>query len=260
VAVSLEDLTGSLEKYTAVQAAGSGVCDLCHGASPSGDALCADCATTSGQVSCPLRLVAPISLLRRDSQLDHMLAGYKSRYRPNPQLAWQVAATVARFLDAHERCLEQTGGRFDLLVTVPTSRGPEQGQGRRGVHPLRHAIRRVPALAEREAELLAPGPVALGPHRADDRGFTVAAGAAGARVLLLDDVLATGARLQSAASALALAGATVTGAVVVGRLLQFHDEAAKRVWGQMRQQGFSFASCCLEEPRPFQPGLDLLTP
>ncbi len=254
--VSLEDLTGSLEKYTAVQAAGSGACDLCHGASPSGEARCPDCATTSRQVSCPLRLVAPISLLRRDSQLDRMLAGYKSRYRPNPQLAWQVSATVTRFLDAHGPCLEQAGGPFDLLVTVPTS----QGQGRRGVHPLRHAIRRFPALAEREAELLAPGPVALGPHRADDRGFVAGPGAAGARVLLLDDVLVTGARLQSAASALRLAGATVTGAVVVGRLLQFHDEAAKRVWGQMRQQGFSFATCCLEEPRPFQPGLDLLTP
>jgi predicted amidophosphoribosyltransferase len=257
VAVSLEDLTGSLEKYTAVQAAGSGACDLCHGASPSGEALCPDCAVTSVQVSFPLRLVVPISLLRRDSQLDRMLAGYKSRYRPNPQLAWQVGATVARFLDAHRRCLERAGGPFDLLVTVPTS----QGQGRRGVHPLRHAIRRFPALAEREAELLAPGPVPLGPHRADDRGFVVTSAAArGARVLLLDDLLITGARLQSAASALQLAGATVTGAVVAGRLLQFHDEAAKRVWGQMRQQGFSFASCCLEEPRPFQPGLDLLTP
>ena len=256
MAVSIEDLTGSLEKYTAVQAAGSGACDLCHGATHNGEARCSDCAVTGGQVTHPLRLIVPISLLRRDSQLDHMLAGYKSRYRPNTQLAWQVGATVARFLGAHERCLELAGGPFDLLVTVPTS------QGRRGVHPLRHAIRRFPALAAREAELLAPGPAVLGPHRAADRGFAVTdrAAARGARVLLLDDVLATGARLQSAASALALAGATVSGAVVVGRLLRFHDEAAKRVWGQMRQQGFSFATCCLEEPRPFQPGLDLLTP
>ncbi len=252
--VSVEDLTGSLEKYTAVQAAGSGACDLCHGASPPGEALCPDCATISAKVSCPLRLVAPISLLRRDSQLDRMLSGYKSRYRPNPQLSWQVGATVARFLEAHAGCLERAGGAWDLLVTVPSS------QGRRGVHPLRHAIRHFPALAAREAELLEPGPAALGPRRADDRGFVVSASARGARVLLLDDVLVTGARLQSAASALRLAGATVAGAVVVGRLLQLHDEPAKRVWGQMRQQGFSFASCCLEEPRPFQPGLDLLTP
>lgn len=258
MAVSLEDLTGSLEKYTAVPAAGSGACDLCHGAAHNGEARCPDCAVTAGQVSRPLRLVVPISLLRRDSQLDHMLAGYKSRYRPNAQLAWQVGATVARFLAAHGRCLAQAGGPFEALVTVPTS----QGQGRRGVHPLRHAVRRFPELADREAELLAAGPVPLGPHRADDRGFAVTdpAAARGTRVLLLDDVFATGARLQSAASALHLAGATVTGAVVVGRLLRFHDEAAKRLWGQMRQQGFSFATCCLEEPRPFQPGLDLLTP
>jgi hypothetical protein len=59
-----------------------------------------------------------------------------------------------------------------------------------------------------------------------------------------------GATLQSAASALALAGATVVAGVVLGRLIDVSDDEryAGRLefWRQQARLRFSFDVCCLE--------------
>jgi hypothetical protein len=66
-------------------------------------------------------------------------------------------------------------------------------------------------------------------------------------VLLVDDTFTSGARLQSAASALALGGATVVAGVVVGRFCNpgFND-ATQQLWDDASERRFSFDTCCLE--------------
>lgn len=68
----------------------------------------------------------------------------------------------------------------------------------------------------------------------------------GRHVLLLDDTFTTGAALQSAASALAVAGAQVVAAVVVGRVInpEFSAQAGE-LWRSAAATPFDFERCCL---------------
>jgi orotate phosphoribosyltransferase len=66
-------------------------------------------------------------------------------------------------------------------------------------------------------------------------------------VLLIDNTFTTGARVQSAASALALAGADVVAAVVLGRFVRpDYSAEARQLWERQRRLGFDFDTCCLE--------------
>jgi orotate phosphoribosyltransferase len=69
----------------------------------------------------------------------------------------------------------------------------------------------------------------------------------GSRVLLLDDTYTSGAAVQSAASALQMAGAHVVAAVVVGRYVKpdFSDDT-RALWDEVMSTAFTFDSCCLE--------------
>ncbi|HEY8200014.1 MAG TPA: hypothetical protein VII47_01535 [Actinomycetota bacterium] len=68
----------------------------------------------------------------------------------------------------------------------------------------------------------------------------------GTRVLL-DDTFTSGARAQSAASSLHLAGAHVIAMVPIGRVINpgFSDEAATLL-RRAREAPFDFNACCLE--------------
>jgi Phosphoribosyl transferase domain len=266
VAPQLADLLGPLlhaRAFTAVPPSGAGACDVCHGPAPPGKERCAACRTVIAQVDHPLTLVVPISLYTTASgrlpgggQLANLLWEYKDRRKPIPEVPWQVAALLARFLAAHHRCLErQAGGGWELVATVPST------VGRNGQHPLRTALHRMSRFdqprEEREVPLLRPGPAPLRESRADPDGFTVTEAVAGRRVLLVDDALVTGARLQSAAAALRAAGAVVVAGVVVGRLVLPRGATVERFWRRQRAREFSFDACCLEDSQPFQPTFDL---
>jgi adenine/guanine phosphoribosyltransferase-like PRPP-binding protein len=81
---------------------------------------------------------------------------------------------------------------------------------------------------------------------ADDDAFTVRRRLSGERVLVVDDTLTTGARAQSAASALRLNGASAVAAIVVGRVIDPDwNDNCRRIWDQARATPFSFDQCCL---------------
>jgi orotate phosphoribosyltransferase len=69
----------------------------------------------------------------------------------------------------------------------------------------------------------------------------------GASILLVDDTFTSGARAQSAASALQLAGADVVAILTIGRYIkpEFSDEA-REMFDDARATLFSFDTCCLE--------------
>ncbi|HZD02095.1 MAG TPA: hypothetical protein VFA46_18470 [Actinomycetes bacterium] len=267
MAPQLADLLGPLlhaRAFTAVPPGGSGVCGACHGPAPPGRDRCASCRAVLAQVDDPLTLVVPISLyttasgrLAGGGQLYNLLWEYKDRRNPLPEVPWQVAAILARFLAAHHRCVSRrAGGGWEVVTSVPST------VGRNGQHPLRAALHRMARFdrprKEREAPLLRPGPAPVREGQADLEGFTVTEPVAGRRVLLVDDALVTGARLQSAAAALRRAGATVVAGVVLGRLVLPGDAAAERLWRRQRGREFTFDACCLEDSQPFQPTLDLV--
>jgi orotate phosphoribosyltransferase len=81
-------------------------------------------------------------------------------------------------------------------------------------------------------------------HQADDGRFDVLQDVSGRRILLADDTMTAGAHLQSAASALTLHGATVIGAVPIGRLINLDYSAD--VWERASKIRYDFDTCCLE--------------
>ncbi len=109
-------------------------------------------------------------------------------------------------------------GPWALVTPVPSTRRP-------GPPPSGRLLDEVPALADRHLDLLGRGRGAPGHLVACRDGFAPLPGVDrafldGIPVLVFDDSVTTGARSQSAAAALRLAGARVVGILAVGRALR----------------------------------------
>jgi hypothetical protein len=198
-----------------VPEAGGDVCGICHGWTRPGYPVCFSCRLTTGQVSWPCRRVAPVSLYRPGGTVHRALRGYKDGPpATRAVLSRRVGALLARFLWEHGPRIAPVG--WDGLVVVPST------TGRPGGHPLEAALAAVGAVgAQLWAGALRRGTGGVGHRVAGDGAFAVGEGVdvAGSRLVLVDDTWTTGARAQSAASALAGAGAEVEAVVVVGRVV-----------------------------------------
>lgn len=84
-------------------------------------------------------------------------------------------------------------------------------------------------------------------HRcAADDAFLATHGVRGHRILLVEDTFTTGARTQSAASALRIAGASAVGVVAAGRVIDPDwNDNCQVVWQYARARAFTFGVCCL---------------
>lgn len=233
-----------LQTYTPVPVVGPGVCAICHSGPGPAHAVCYSCAEVMRQVSHPTRTVVPISLYKLNSQLWHVLRNYKDGSGHSADLlAMQVAAIIARFAAQHLRCAARVlGGEPAVVTSVPSTRASP----RPGTHPLEAAVIRVGALASRYVPLLVRGSAYVDHNRADDDAFTVRRTLSGERVLLVDDTLTTGARLQSAVSALRRNGASAVAGLVIGRVIDPDwNDNCRLIWDQARETPFSFDECCL---------------
>lgn len=243
---TVADLTDPyINELTPPPPVGDGVCDICHGAPNPGYTRCYSCAQTMQQVTHPVRLVVPISLYTIPGQLHHVLRNYKDGYTEaiRTELRPRVAALLWRFLTAHESCIvDAAGDEWTVITSVPSS-GPREGD-----HPLERAITLARPLANQYRPLLERSDGPLGHNQASDTGFAVTDDVDGVRVLLVDDTFTTGARLQSAASALNIAGAQVIAAVPIGRVIHpTYSARSQEIWDAARTEGFSFDICCLEQ-------------
>ena len=162
--------------------------------------------------------VAAVAEYRVGDQLHHRLRGYKDApvAEARETCATHLADLVGRWMAADPtRLPRRFGSGWDLVATVPSS-------GRPVGAPADTLVLRVPVLASAHRTLLVRGPEPTGHLRAARRGFEVAASVdrdalRDRRVLVFDDTITTGARAQSAAAALRMAGADVIGVVAVGR-------------------------------------------
>jgi predicted amidophosphoribosyltransferase len=239
-----EDFTDPyIRTLTPVPPAGPGVCDVCHGAPNTGFPRCYSCAQTIGQVSRPVDLVVPISLYEPASQLHHVLRSYKDGHTAAVRRDFTVrlGALLHRFMRGHGDCIRAAGGDWSIVTSVPSS------EDRPGVHPFEGVIELSSELGPSYRRTLSRGPVSIDHNQADDEGFVVIDDVEGEFILLLDDTFTSGARAQSAASALQLAGAEVSAMVPIGRYIrpEWNDEA-RSLFDDARATGFDFAVCCLE--------------
>jgi predicted amidophosphoribosyltransferase len=240
------DITDPLIRtYTRVLPVQPGICDLCHGAPGVGWERCWSCAHAVGQVSRPIELVLPISLTELLGQLHHVLRSYKRDDYPEAvRVAFrvQLGALLARFLAAHGDCIRQAAGEeWDIITIVPSSKG------RAGVHPLESVVQVFRSLSDLYQPLLASGPDPADHNQASDEAYVITTDVRGLRVLLIDDTFTSGARLQSAASTLQLAGALVVAAVPIGRVINagFSAESAAAL-AKAKERPFDFGVCGLE--------------
>jgi hypothetical protein len=246
-----EELTEPyLLTYVAVPRAGAGICDVCHGAPNEGFTRCWSCANTMGQVSHPARLVVPISLTKKTTsptdsggQFHDVLRNYKYSHNAEvkQRLGLQVSAILTRFLSRHAECIGRAAGQSWDYMTITPSTKPSTTP-----HALEQAIGMSAALQAQYRSVLRRGPGPLGHNQASDDGYFTTVNVAGDRVLVVDDTLTSGARSQSAASALAAAGANVVGIVPVGRFIDTNREAAATLWESTQRVPFSFDVCCLD--------------
>lgn len=229
-----------IASLTRVPPSGPGICTICHGVPNPGFSTCYSCSQSMGQVTWPLRRVVPISIFAPRDQLDTLLRNYKnsSSLEVQKRGRLRVAALFTRFLDNHDDCVAPDG--WDAITPVPST------QQRAGVHPLRRALGISPRYGEQVEDLLAAGAARITHNRADDDGFRVTGDVQGRRVLLADDMFTSGARIQSAASALTLRGATVVGGIVIGRRY-YTDGRHAVVLAEARRGAYRFNSCALDD-------------
>ncbi|HEY1827134.1 MAG TPA: hypothetical protein VGF87_03900 [Acidimicrobiales bacterium] len=165
------------------------------------------------------------------SPLYSVLMGYKEA--PVAEVRRRAAATVdalfTRFLTQHRRCVfELLKGPVSVVLPVPSSSrpGPPPLDRIRGLSD--HVLRATEWLCE-GPPLWCPGAlerteVPVGHMAAHPEAFEVPAWAgpivAHSRILLLDDTYVSGARAQSAAAALRLAGAWRVLIVPIGRVIR----------------------------------------
>ena len=202
----------------------------CSGCGTPDRALCAACL-------CALR-AAPRVAYRDDlavwSALDYsgvvgrVLVAYKDGGRTDaaPALAAALREAVAAALTAAAPAdpTQITGGI--VLVTVPSSR---RAWRVRGFHPVDLLLRRAGLRGRR---LLRPSgsvadQVGLGrQQRLDNRSGSLVASRplAGSRILLVDDIVTTGATLLEAARAIRQAGGEVIGAATVAETRRLHPD------------------------------------
>ncbi len=195
-----------------------GACRICAARAAPGFSTCTSCRAVAVSLGRPLVPVTPVAVVARPSPLYRALRQYKSG---EPEVAARQSARLVSLLDRffarHVECIAPGG--LDLCVVVPSPYG-----ARPPPHPLAALVaasRSLPPLVD----ALFPGTSPVAHRRPSADGYRATNMVSGRRVLLVDDVYTSGAHLQSAAVALAAAGAEVVRAVVLGRFVR--DDAPR---------------------------------
>jgi len=195
-------------------------CRVCDGPSRGPFAVCFCCRALVRQLRMPLVPVVAMTDYRVGDEMHRRLRGYKDapvtevRRRCTALLAAQAAGWLGA--DA-ARLRRRFGSAWDVVATVPSSRRPAGA-------PVDAVVSRVPQLGRLHRTLLVRGPAPTGHLVADRRGFALDGRVDRGwlrerRILVVEDSTITGARAQSAAAALRLAGARVVGVVAIGRVV-----------------------------------------
>ncbi|WP_246889559.1 ComF family protein [Mycolicibacterium sp. GESEQ-9] len=219
---------------------GPGICPICRTWNDQPDeVVCSNCAHVEEVLYEPALTLDVITLYRKPSPLRDWLTSYKGRLDDSepyiPAYEHNIRAMVWQFFADHSQRLVERCGGLDCLVVVPsTQRTPP--------HPLENVLATIDLPAP-VIPLLVRGPGELDFNKPALDGYDASSDHPPQRVLLVDDVYTTGARINSAATALRRAGHTVTGAFVIARRVrpEFHPDA-QALWDRQVEAGFSWSN------------------
>ncbi len=233
----LAPLVPALVPVPAVQ---PGVCRICRG-SVSDFTTCRQCASAERLLG-GLPEVLPLAMSVRGGPLHAVLANYKrsasSEVRRRSSL--QLGALLALGIRRHGSCI----GEFDAVTTVPSERGD--------------APWAVVGLVSELRDIHVPITYLQSTERVPDRGrYGVPQALSGARVLLIDDTLTSGASIFSACAALNNAGAASVAPLVLGRHLRPDYPDTKNLLSWLSSCSWSEGACgrCggAQNPAPIRP-------
>jgi hypothetical protein len=209
------------------------VCRACCGPT-AGHALCFACRTVGRRLGLPLAPVVPLRLCPIPGPLYTVLMGYKESpvAEARARFAAMPVRMLADFLATHARCVAACAGTaLDVALAVPSTSRPH-GAPLSRLQGMEGAI--APSGALWCPHMLRRAGAPVGHMRPDAAAFGVDPTAGpileGAGVMLLDDTYVSGARAQSAAAALRLAGAASVVVVVLGRVVRPDRSHAHRAF------------------------------
>lgn len=216
-----------------------GVCSKCRTWSDTATDQCYNCTHVEEVFDHPAMALSLISLYRKPSDLREWITGYKGRVDGSEPVVTEyqrwVRAILGRFLLEHGQVLSDHLGAIDAVTVVPST-------DRKGVHPLRVLLDSLD-LDVPTVDLLRRGPGELNFNRPARDGYLPVCGHRPLRVLVIDDVYTTGARLNSAAYGLRRGGNEVAGGLVVARRvnLGFRPNESEPFWANQSSVAFDWS-------------------
>ncbi|WP_457125745.1 ComF family protein [Mycobacteroides abscessus] len=217
-----------------------GVCSYCRTSTGHCAATeCWNCEQAAEALEKPAIALDLIALYRKPSPVRDWLTCYKGRTDGTEPLIADYAdiikALLARFFHDHGDQLTARSP-IDCITVVPSS-------SRAGLHPLHVLLCELP-LTVPVITLLQRGRGALGHNMPSREGYIPASThRTRYRVLLIDDVFTTGARINSAAHALEAAGHQLAGNLVIARRVNpDYNEQSEAFWEHQSAQPFSWQS------------------
>ena len=201
---------------------------------------CGNCQDVANILDMEPLTIDVISLYRKPSQMRNWLTRYKGRDDEDdpydPSCVPPLRGIIGRWLEENGQELARRVGEIDSLVVVPSTKHSSR-------HPLEMILLSLD-LDTRVEPLLVRGPGVIDWRRPAPDAFAITGSARmPKRLLVVDDVYATGSRVNSAAHALRAAGHDVRGALEIARRVNpdFAAEVAE-FWEQQISQPFTWRS------------------